>query len=99
ADMIVRDIEVGADGTDVRSGIIGEIACDRVIAAAEERSFRAAARAHNRTGITISTHAARWPIGHAQLDIFEQEGVDLRRVIVGHSDTVHDGAYHLALAE
>jgi phosphotriesterase-related protein len=96
---IIRDIEVGVGDTGVRAGVIGEIACDRVISAAEERSFRAAARAHNRTGVTISTHAARWPVGLAQLDLFAQEGVDLRRVIVGHSDTVHDGDYHLALVE
>jgi len=96
---IVRDIEVGVGDTGVRAGIIGEIACDRVITAAEERSFRAAARAHLRTGVTISTHAARWPVGMAQLAILGQEGVDPRRVIVGHSDTVHDPDYHVALAE
>ncbi len=99
AAAIVRDIEVGVGDTGVRAGIIGEIACDRVISAAEERSFRAAARAHLRTGVTISTHAARWPVGMAQLDILVQEGVDPRRVIIGHSDTVHDPAYHVALAE
>lgn len=96
---IVRDIDVGVGDTGVRAGIIGEIACDREITAAEERSFRAAARAHLRTGVTISTHAARWPVGHAQLDILAHEGVDPRRVIVGHSDTVHDTGYHIALAE
>lgn len=99
ADEIVHDIEVGVGETGVRAGIIGEIACDRVITAAEERSFRAAARAHLRTGVTISTHAARWPVGMAQMDILRQEGVDPRRVIVGHSDTVHDPEYHVALAE
>ncbi len=96
---IVRDIEVGVGDSGVRAGIIGEIACDQVITAAEERSFRAAARAHLRTGATISTHAARWPIGHAQLDILCQEGADPRRIIIGHSDSVHDTDYHVSLAE
>ena len=95
---IVRDLEVGIAGTDVRAGIIGEIGCDRVITSHEERSFRAAARAHLRTGVTITTHAARWPIGLAQLDILEQEGVDPRRVIVGHSDMYQTTEYHAALA-
>jgi phosphotriesterase-related protein len=94
---IVRDIEVGVGDTGVRAGIIGEIACDRHITPAEERSFRAAARAHLRTGVTITTHAARWPVGLPQLDILEQEGVDPRRVVIGHSDSVHDPDYHLAL--
>ena len=46
-------------------GIIGEIGCNQVITSHEERSFRAAARAHLRTGVTITTHAAPWPIGLA----------------------------------
>lgn len=98
ADGIVRDLEVGVDGTDIRAGIIGELACDRWLTSAEERCFRAAARAHRRTGVTLSTHAARWPVGLPQLDLLGEEGVDPGRVIVGHADMVPDAGYHLALA-
>lgn len=89
AEWIARDLTVGIGDTGIRAGIIGEIACDEWITAQEERSFRAAARAHKKTGTTITTHAARWPIGLAQLDLLAEEGVDLRRVIVGHCDTVN----------
>ena len=42
------------------SFVIGEIGADHPYPSArEERSFRAAARAHRRTGATITTHAAR----------------------------------------
>lgn len=88
ADVITRDLTEGIDDTGVRAGVIGEIACEEWISAAEERVFRAAARAHQRTGATISTHAARWPVGHVQLDLLEEEGVDPERVIIGHSDSV-----------
>jgi len=98
AEVIVRDLVEGVDGTGIRAGIIGEVGCDSYISAAEERSFRAAARAHLATGATISTHAARWPIGLAQLDLLEREGVDPARVIVGHADTVPDEGYRIALA-
>jgi phosphotriesterase-related protein len=99
ADEMVRDITEGVRDTGVRAGIIGEIGADRsYISAAEERSFRAAARAHARTGLTISTHAARWPVGIAQLQLLAEEGVDPRRVIVGHADSVPIPGYHLALA-
>jgi predicted metal-dependent phosphotriesterase family hydrolase len=99
ADSIVRDIEEGADGTGVRAGIIGEIGSDRGhLSALEERSFRAAARAHHRTGLTITTHAARWPVGLPQLDLLAEEGVDPRRVVVGHCDMVPDPSYHLEVA-
>jgi predicted metal-dependent phosphotriesterase family hydrolase len=99
ADEIVADIEEGVRGTGIRAGIIGEIGADKwYISAPEERSFRAAARAHMRTGLTISTHAARWPVGLEQLKLLAEEGVDPHRVIVGHADTVPIPEYHLALA-
>ncbi|HEU4566402.1 MAG TPA: hypothetical protein VFR99_00105 [Marmoricola sp.] len=99
AELIVRDIEEGVDGTGVRAGVIGEIGADRAwMSAREERSFRAAARAHRRTGLTITTHAARWPVGGPQLDLLGEEGVDPGRVVIGHCDMVPDPDYHLSLA-
>ena len=100
AEIIVRDLMEGVDDTGVRSGIIGEIGADKwYISAAEERSFRAAARAHHKTGITITTHAARWPVGLPQPDLLAEENVDPRRVIIGHCDMVPTPDYHEALAK
>jgi phosphotriesterase-related protein len=46
ADIIVKDITVGADGTGVRAGMVGEIGTERYhISPAQERVFRASARA------------------------------------------------------
>ena len=95
---IARDLTEGVGDTGIRAGIIGEIGCDRYIGAIEERVFRAAARAHRQTGATITTHAARWPVGDAQLDLLVEEGVDPGRVIIGHCDMVPDPAYHERLA-
>lgn len=96
---IIRDIEQGVGDTGVRAGIIGEIGADQpYISAAEERSFRAAARAHHRTGLTITTHSASWPVGLEQLALLREEGVDPRRIIIGHCDSVLDSEYHFKLA-
>jgi phosphotriesterase-related protein len=99
AERMVRDLTEGISGTGVRAGIIGEIGADKWhVSSAEERSFRAAARACRETGAAISTHASRWPVGIAQLDILQAEGVDPRRVIIGHSDSVNIPEYHEAIA-
>ncbi|MEW5991640.1 MAG: phosphotriesterase-related protein [Chloroflexota bacterium] len=99
AALLVEDLTVGADGSGICAGVIGEIASEREwITTTEERSFRAAARAHLATGATITTHAACFPAGLPQLDLLASEGVDERRVIIGHCDTVPDLQYHLALA-
>ena len=97
---LIRDIEVGVADTGVRAGIIGEIGCERRwIGAAEERSFRAAAKAQVATGVPISTHAAGWPSGLDQLDLLESEGANPARIVIGHCDTVPDPNYHLAIAK
>lgn len=97
---MIGDIVDGVRGTGIRAGVIGEIGADRqYVSAAEERSLRAAARAHHATGVTVSTHAARWPVGLSQLDILLSEGVAPQRVIIGHVDTVPDAWYARALAE
>ncbi|HWM35426.1 MAG TPA: hypothetical protein VNR36_14460 [Pseudolysinimonas sp.] len=99
AERMIEDLTAGFPGTGVKAGVIGEIGSDRwYLSAAEERSFRAAARAQVATGVVISTHASRWPVGLAQLDVLEAEGADPARVIIGHSDSVNIPEYHLALA-
>lgn len=99
AEDLISEIEGGVDDSGVRPGIIGEIGADqRYVSAMEERALRAAARAHLGTGLAISTHSARWPVATAQLRILREEGVEPRRVIVGHTDTVPDPEFHLFLA-
>lgn len=99
ADALVADIEHGFPGTDVHAGIIGEVGADKwFVSAREERSLRAAARASCRTNLAVTTHAARWPVGGAQLDVLLEEGVDPGRVIIGHCDSVALPDYHLELA-
>lgn len=100
ADGIVHEFEHGVGDTGIKPGIIGEIGCNRwYLSAREERSFRAAARASVRTGLAVTTHATRWPVGLDQHRILVQEGMDAERIIVGHCDTVPDTDYHLEVAE
>ncbi|MEO5918936.1 MAG: phosphotriesterase, partial [Candidatus Limnocylindrales bacterium] len=92
ADELVREIEEGIEtqGSDapVRPGIIGEIGTDKPwLSAKEERVHRAVARAARRTGLAISTHGVLSDVGLAQLGVFEAEGADLARVVIGHADS------------
>jgi phosphotriesterase-related protein len=99
AEFLIADLVDEIPGTGVRAGIIGEIASDLShITAVEERSFRAAARASRETGIMVSTHAATFPTGLAQLEILREEGVDPSRVVIGHADTVKSVEYSLEIA-
>jgi predicted metal-dependent phosphotriesterase family hydrolase len=88
ADELVREAEEGVADSGVRPGIIGEIGTDKPwVSAAEERVHRAAARAARRTGRSITTHSVLSPVGLAQLQVFDEEGLDPGRVVIGHSDS------------
>jgi phosphotriesterase-related protein len=107
ADELVRDAtdgEVVVDGHGgrviVRAGIIGEIGTDKPwLSAQEERVHRAAARAARRTGLAITTHAVMSPVGQAQLCLFEEEGADPSRVVIGHADSYPRLDHYLAIVE
>jgi phosphotriesterase-related protein len=87
ADFMVEEIERGAEGTDIRAGFIGEIGTERYhITPAQERVFRAAARAQHRTGVSIWTHTTHFgELAMEQIALLcEEEGVAPGRVVISH---------------
>jgi phosphotriesterase-related protein len=100
ADELVREATHGVGETGIRPGIIGEIGTDKPwLSAQEERVHRAAARAARRTGLAITTHSVLSPVGLEQLAIFESEGADPTRVVVGHADSYPQLDHYLAIIE
>ena len=88
ADELVAEAATGVGDSGVRPGIIGELGTDKPwLSAQEERVHRAAARAARRTGLAITTHSVLSPIGLGQLRVFEEEGADPTRVVIGHADS------------
>lgn len=94
AEMFVHDIVHGIADTGIKAGIL-KCATDAAgITPGVERILRATAMAHRRTGVPISTHThARKRVGLDQQRVFKDEGVDLTRVIIGHSGDTTDLAY------
>jgi predicted metal-dependent phosphotriesterase family hydrolase len=100
ADQLIVEIRNGVGNTGIRPGIIGELGCDKSwMSPTEERIHRAAAKAHNETGLAILTHSIGKDIGLWQLDILEEEGVDLSRVAVGHADSYASLDYYRNILE
>jgi phosphotriesterase-related protein len=100
ADELVREVTEGVGVTGIRPGIIGEIGTDKPwVSAQEERVHRAAARAARRTGLAITTHGVLSAVGLDQLRIFEEEGADSARVVLGHADSYPILEHHLAVVE
>jgi phosphotriesterase-related protein len=100
APLYIKEIEEGIEGTGIKAGII-KVASDRGgITPPQEVILRAAARTHHHTGLPISTHT--WSpdrVGEQQVRILEEEGVDLSRVYIGHSNDDTDLDYLLGLLQ
>ena len=94
ADIFVREIEVGIGTTDIKAGAI-KVANDMEgVTEAYDSTIRGAARACKRTGTPISTHHwALLDVGRRQVEIFQEEGVPMDRVAIGHSADTTDVDY------
>src|SRR5690606_17647235 len=93
-DFMVRDLTDGIADTGVRAGIIKCATDAQGVTPGVERVLRSAARAHKETGAPISTHThAGTERGLEQLAVFVDEGVDLSKVVIGHSGDTTDLHY------
>jgi phosphotriesterase-related protein len=93
-EMFVRDITEGIAGTGVKAAILKCATDEPGLTPGVERVLRAVAAAHRATGVPITTHThARSRRGLEQQRVFDEEGVDLSRVIIGHSGDTTDLDY------
>jgi phosphotriesterase-related protein len=100
AALFIRDITQGIAASGVKAAIIKCATDTAGVTPVIENVLRASARAQKATGVPISTHTwAAGRSGEAQQAIFAQEGVDLRRVIIGHSGDSEDLGYLRGLME
>lgn len=99
-DFFLHDIEEGIAGTGVRPGILKCCTDEAGLTPDVERVLRAVARVHRKSGLPISTHThAPSRRGLEQQRVFAEEGVDLSRVVIGHSGDSTDLDYLTALMD
>jgi phosphotriesterase-related protein len=99
-DMFIGDITDGIAGTGVKAGMLKCAIDTQGMTGGVERVMLAVAKAHRATGtpITIHTHPGSQQ-GLAAWKLLEEEGVDPRRVVLGHSGDSSDLDYLQPLAE
>jgi len=100
AELFVRDITQGIANSGVKAAIIKCATDTAGVTPVIDNVLRASARAQKATGVPISTHTwAAGRTGEMQQAIFAQEGVDLSRVIIGHSGDSEDLGYLRGMME
>lgn len=98
AEMMIKDITEGIKNTDVKAGVIGEIATTKNNwTEQEEKVFKAAVIASNETHTPIMTHTSNGTLGHEQVKFFQRERANLEKIVIGHVDLTGDPSYVLAM--
>jgi phosphotriesterase-related protein len=99
-DLFVGDITDGIAGTGVKAAFLKCAIDHQGLTAGVERAMRAVAKAHRRTGapITVHTHPESRQ-GLAVQKVLDEEGVDPRRVVLGHSGDTTDADHLCQLAD
>lgn len=99
-EFFVKDLTVGIADTGIRAGVIKCATDESGLTPGVERVLVAAAHAHRETGAPISTHThAGTRRGLDQQDVFRKQGVDLERVVIGHSGDTTDLGYLRTMME
>jgi phosphotriesterase-related protein len=94
ADEMIKDIEVGIKGTNVKAGVIGEIATTKgKWTEGESKVFDASVIASKETGCPISTHTSLGTLGHEQVHYFERQHANLNKIVIGHVDLSASSEY------
>ena len=99
-DMFVGDIEEGIASTGVKAAMLKCAIDEPGLQPGVERIMRAVAQAHRKTGTPITCHThAKSEQGLTAQKVFEEEGVDLSRIVLAHCGDTSDTDYLEKLAE
>jgi len=95
---MVNEIENGAEGTDIKAGVIGEIGISEIFNEEERRVLRASAIAYKKTGVGVLVHINPWTQnGLEATDILLSHGVPPQKIAVSHVDVENNMDYIHAL--
>ena len=93
-ELFLGDIEHGIAGTGVRAGMLKVVTDQQGLTPDVRRVMDAAAAAHRRTGVPITTHThAPSHTGRDQLAFFLERGVAPDRIVIGHCGDSEDLDY------
>ncbi|CAN8026103.1 unnamed protein product [Ixodes persulcatus] len=82
-----KDITEGADGTDSRCGVLGELGCSWPLRDFEKNVLRAAAGVQEATGCPAIIHPGRDPKAPFEIvRIFAEAGGNLKQTVMSHLD-------------
>ncbi len=99
AEIWIRDLTEGIDGTRIKAGFIKVALVDDGPTVIEARNLKAAAIASQATGAVIGSHTIGGRAAREEMDILEAAGQNLNRFIWIHAHTESDMSIHVEAAK
>lgn len=98
--VFTRECEQGISGTNIKAGILKAASDIAGVTPESEIILRAVARASLNTGVPIMLHSySPGRVGERQLAVLKEEGIDLKRIKIDHSNDTTDVEYLIWLLE
>jgi phosphotriesterase-related protein len=88
-DAMIAEVETGADGTDIRCGVI-KVGTARAPNEPAERLFKAAAAASAATGAPVITHTSSPEQAAWHIRVLEGAGMDMAHAVISHMGAAKD---------
>lgn len=93
-DLLLEECDRGIEGTGILPGIIKTAADKNGVNDYIKKMIKVSSEVHKHTNLPIFAHSSVFmKTGSLQQDEFEKNGVDLSRVIIGHSGDTNDIEY------
>lgn len=89
---------LGIDDTGIRPGFIKIAVNPGELLPIQRTIVRAAALAHQATGLMVMSHTAELLAAQMSLDLAEAAGMDVQHYVIAHADQIPEVAAHAALA-
>lgn len=96
-DILLKEVNEGIDGTDVRPGVLKIGTSYNIIYNIEKRLISIVAKVHKSTGLPVSTHCDKGTMGIQQANLLIKQGVPPERIILGHVDIPRNLEYLVEL--
>lgn len=94
-EIFTHDLTVGIDHTNIKAGIIGEVASSLEMTESERKVLTAAARVANKVGCAVTTHCQMGKLALEQIEILTESGLNPDKIILGHLDLANDMNYYI----
>jgi phosphotriesterase-related protein len=98
-ELFMSEITNGIGKTGIKPGVIKLASGKDAISEYEEMFFRIGAKVQKETGIPIITHTQAGTMGPEQARLLISEGVDPKKIVIGHMDGNTDIQYQLETLE